>query len=304
MDSDSLARQLSEQLRIENPELFALMREDSAEYHLFLSRYADSSPDNPERRNFIDTMRVHDSIRDSKIHEWTPGLLSRGTPLELMAASELIFSPQLQGMMVGRVPTEKDTSYAWDAYQLASRAVSLGKPGASEIARLALGFYAMNHGKRVNSDSIINSLVGNKRSQISNRKDAAMSPRVADAGWLPSYSAAIAEAKRTGQKIFVDFSGYTCTNARAMEQTIFAREDVKELLTHFVLARLYTDNGTSLDDSNRDLESSRFHTIAQPFYAIVSPSDKILASFPGFTRDAEAFKRFLQLDKKYRWKKG
>ena len=115
--------------------------------------------------------------------------------------------------------------------------------------------------------------------------------------WIPSYTTALVEAKKTGKNIFIDFTGYTCTNCRAMEATIFSRQDVKQIFHNFVLARLYTDNGTPLNDSNRDMEENRFNTIALPFYVIVSPDDKPLATFPGFTRDADAFKNFLALQK-------
>ncbi len=115
--------------------------------------------------------------------------------------------------------------------------------------------------------------------------------------WLPSYPAALAEAKRTGKNIFIDFTGYTCTNCRAMEATVFSRADVKQMFQKFVLARLYTDNGTPLNDTNRDIEENRFNTIALPYYVIVSPDDKPLATFPGFTRNVDDFKSFLLLQK-------
>ena len=63
---------------------------------------------------------------------------------------------------------------------------------------------------------------------------------------------------------------------------------------NFVLARLYTDNNTPLNDSNRTMEESRFNTIALPFYVIVSPDDKPLGTFPGYTRDVESFKSWLR----------
>ena len=118
----------------------------------------------------------------------------------------------------------------------------------------------------------------------------------AAASWISSYPEALAEAKRTGKNIFIDFTGYTCTNCRAMEATVFIRPDVQQIFGNFILARLYTDNGTPLNDSNRSIEESRFNTIALPYYVIVSPQDKPLATFPGFTRNVEAFKSFLKLD--------
>ena len=112
--------------------------------------------------------------------------------------------------------------------------------------------------------------------------------------WYPRYSEALAEAKRTGKNVFIDFTGYQCTNCRAMEATIFKQMAVKDLFKEYVLARLYADDGSPLNDSNRTMEETRFNTIAQPYYAILSPDDKPLATFPGFTRDLNAFVSFLK----------
>ena len=131
-------------------------------------------------------------------------------------------------------------------------------------------------------------------SQVGGQQQQQQQMQVQAARWLDSYPAALAEAKKTGKNIFIDFTGYTCTNCRAMEATVFARQDVKQMFGNFILARLYTDNGTPLNDSNRTMEESRFNTIALPYYVIVSPDDKPLGSFPGFTRDAESFKTFLK----------
>jgi thiol:disulfide interchange protein len=119
-----------------------------------------------------------------------------------------------------------------------------------------------------------------------------------EAKWFGSYTDALAEAKRTGKNVFIDFTGYTCTNCRAMEASMFSRPDVKDLFQDFVLARLYTDNGTPLNDSNRTMEETRFSTIALPYYVIMSPDDKSLETFPGYTRDDAAFKTFLTTHRK------
>jgi len=79
-----------------------------------------------------------------------------------------------------------------------------------------------------------------------------------------------------------------------MEATIFKQQEVLGLFKQFVLARLYADDGSPLNDSNRTMEEARFNTIAQPFYVIISPDDKPLATFPGFTRDLNAFVSFLK----------
>lgn len=127
---------------------------------------------------------------------------------------------------------------------------------------------------------------------------AAGSVPVPEPVWHERYTDALAEAKKTHKNVFVDFTGYTCTNCRAMEATVFSRPDVKNIFSQFVLARLYMDDGTPLNDSNRDMEEARFNTSAMPFYVIVSPNDEPLGTFPGFTRDVDAFKSFLRLDRK------
>lgn len=112
--------------------------------------------------------------------------------------------------------------------------------------------------------------------------------------WHPRLNEALNEAKRTGKNVFIDFTGYQCTNCRAMESSIFRKPEVVGLFKEYILARLYTDDGSPLNDSNRTMEEERFSTIAQPYYVILSPDDKQIASFPGFTRDLDAFLSFLK----------
>lgn len=115
--------------------------------------------------------------------------------------------------------------------------------------------------------------------------------------WHPRYADALEEAKKTGKNIFVDFTGYTCVNCRAMEAQVFSKTEVQDIFKDFVLARLYTDDGSPLNDSNQFMEESRFNTIALPFYAIISPDDKPLGTFPGYTRDHMSFISFLNKNK-------
>jgi hypothetical protein len=40
--------------------------------------------------------------------------------------------------------------------------------------------------------------------------------------------------------------------------------------------------------------NGRFSTVAIPYYAIVDPDEKVVASFPGLTRDPAEFLKFLR----------
>jgi thiol:disulfide interchange protein DsbD len=116
--------------------------------------------------------------------------------------------------------------------------------------------------------------------------------------WYPRLKEAAAEAKRTGKNVFIDFTGYVCQNCRAMELSIFKKQEVIDLFKDYTLARLYTDDGSPLNDSNQTLEESRFATIALPYYVILSPDEKQLATFPGYTTDLNAFLSFLKNNSK------
>ena len=112
--------------------------------------------------------------------------------------------------------------------------------------------------------------------------------------WLSNYQEALVQAKEQERPVFVDFTGYTCTNCRWMEANMFVLDKVQELFSQFVLVRLYTD-GTELEhEENLRFEQDRFGTIALPLYAVMSPQDKILGTFPGLTRNREEFINFLE----------
>ncbi len=113
--------------------------------------------------------------------------------------------------------------------------------------------------------------------------------------WIENdYQGALAKAKAENKLLFVDFTGYTCTNCRWMEANIFPKREVEAELSNFVLARLYTDDGTELNNRHQAFEQDNFGTVALPFYAILDGDGKTVATFPGLTRNAQEFVDFLQ----------
>ncbi|MFB3903849.1 MAG: protein-disulfide reductase DsbD family protein [Acidobacteriota bacterium] len=112
--------------------------------------------------------------------------------------------------------------------------------------------------------------------------------------WLDSYAEGLETARRENRPVFVDFTGYTCTNCRWMESNMFPQLGVQSLLSRFVLVRLYTDGPEAVHERNLEFERERFGTIALPYYAIMSPDDQVIATFPGLTRDPSAFVSFLK----------
>ena len=108
-----------------------------------------------------------------------------------------------------------------------------------------------------------------------------------------NYQAALEKAKETGKPLFIDFTGYTCTNCRWVEANLFKRDDIRALMNQYVLVRLYTDRRVESNKRNRQMQIDRFKTIDLPFYVLMTPDDKPISETL-FTRDAELFKSFLR----------
>jgi thiol:disulfide interchange protein len=111
---------------------------------------------------------------------------------------------------------------------------------------------------------------------------------------LNDYSAAQTAARTSGKLVFVDFTGYTCTNCRWMEANIFSRPDVGAELGQFVLARLYTDGDGAIYERQQAFQEKTFGTVALPLYAVLDADGNVRATFSGLTRNPADFIAFLR----------
>jgi len=112
--------------------------------------------------------------------------------------------------------------------------------------------------------------------------------------WMENnYAGALSAARATGKPVFVDFTGYTCTNCRWMEANMFSRPEVAQRIGEFVRLRLYTDGDGALYEQQQNFEKQRFGTIALPYYALLTPTGETIATFPGLTRNSAEFLTFL-----------
>lgn len=127
---------------------------------------------------------------------------------------------------------------------------------------------------------------------------AAGATRAGGAGelsWLVNdYDGALAEARRTSRRVFVDFTGYTCTNCKWMETNMFPRDDVRAELEKFVRLRMYTDGAGEIFQRQQRRQQAMFKTVALPYYAILEADGTPVATFPGLTRDPAEFVTFLK----------
>ena len=110
--------------------------------------------------------------------------------------------------------------------------------------------------------------------------------------WYTELEEAFSAAQSENKPIFIDFTGYTCTNCRWMETNIFTLDEVKNRFEKYILLALYTDGGNNYREKQQ-YEIDRFGTAALPFYVLLTKDDLEIATFPGMTRDVQKFVNFL-----------
>jgi len=113
--------------------------------------------------------------------------------------------------------------------------------------------------------------------------------------WMKNqYREALAKARAENKLVFINFTGYACTNCHWMKANMFPKPEITGLLKDFVLVDLYTDGTDAPSEQNQQLEEKRFGTVAIPFYVIVDPDEHTIATFPGLTRNVSEFVGFLK----------
>ena len=118
-------------------------------------------------------------------------------------------------------------------------------------------------------------------------------PESGSTEWIENLDDAFEIAKKDNKLIFIDFTGYTCTNCRWMEINIFELPEVRELFNSYVLVKLYTDGKDPKHTKNREMEIKRFKTAALPFYVILNSNDEVVSTFPGMDTNKQKFIDFL-----------
>jgi thiol:disulfide interchange protein DsbD len=113
--------------------------------------------------------------------------------------------------------------------------------------------------------------------------------------WMKNqYREALDRARREGKLVFVNFTGYACANCHWMKANMFTRPEIAAALGGFVLVDLYADGTDQASEDNQKLELEKFNTVAEPYYAILDADEKVIATFPGLTKDPAEFMAFLQ----------
>ena len=129
----------------------------------------------------------------------------------------------------------------------------------------------------------------------------------------------LAYAKQVNKPVLIDFTGWNCANCRKMEENVWNKPGVTELIRDkYVLISLFTDDRnklkqpyapytSSFDNKLKDTEGKmwadfeaiHFNKNSQPFYVLATPDLKILNPPVAYTPVIKEYQNFLScgLDK-------
>jgi thiol:disulfide interchange protein DsbD len=125
------------------------------------------------------------------------------------------------------------------------------------------------------------------------------------------YEQGLACAKKQNKPVFLVFKGHACSNCKKMESSVWTNPEVQKMLAEkYVIVELYTDDRTTLDESewitseldgkvkkkmgkkNLDLLISKYKTNSIPFHVIIEPDGTEMKM--GVTFDEDEFKAFVK----------
>lgn len=130
------------------------------------------------------------------------------------------------------------------------------------------------------------------------------------------YEEGLAAAKQQNKPILLDFTGWSCTNCRKMEASVWADAEVlKRLKNDYILISLYVDDKTALAENEKytstfsgrtiktigqkwsDFQASTIGTNSQPYYVLLDTEGKQLVAPQAFNLDISNYIRFLDSGK-------
>jgi thiol:disulfide interchange protein DsbD len=133
---------------------------------------------------------------------------------------------------------------------------------------------------------------------------------------INDYEKAVELAKAEHKPILIDFTGWACTNCRNMEEHVWPKPGIQELIKNdYILVSLYVDDRKALPDDEQylyttsdgskkairtvgdkfaTLQSESFRSASQPFYVLISPEQRLLTKPVGYTPDPEAYAQWLR----------
>jgi len=130
------------------------------------------------------------------------------------------------------------------------------------------------------------------------------------------YEEGLAYAKSVNKPILIDFTGWSCTNCRKMEASVWSDKEVLQRLREdYVIISLYVDDKTELTSEEKyissfsgkkvntigqkwsDFQASKFGTNSQPYYVIADHEGAVLVPPQAYNLDIGNYVNFLDKGK-------
>lgn len=127
------------------------------------------------------------------------------------------------------------------------------------------------------------------------------------------YDKALTHAKQVDKPLMIDFTGWSCVNCRKMEENVWIKPDIKQLIEdEYILVSLYVDEKEKLPKDERyvsdfsgqkvttvgnkwsDFQATRFGANSQPYYVLLDENGEKLIEPKGYTPDPKAYEAFLE----------
>jgi thiol:disulfide interchange protein DsbD len=143
--------------------------------------------------------------------------------------------------------------------------------------------------------------------------DSFLLPEPGDLQWSADLRRTLDDARAKDGRVFVDFTGVTCTNCSLNEKNVFIKPEVRELFKKYSLVQVYTDTIPKVfydtdpgrtrrnqdADANQEFELKVFGTEQLPLYVILKPEPNGKTAVVGVYRegkinDEPAFIEFLK----------
>ncbi len=129
---------------------------------------------------------------------------------------------------------------------------------------------------------------------------------------IQDLEAGIAEAKKSGKPILLDFTGWACVNCRKMEENVWPK--LEKLMEEYTLISLYVDEDIKLPKEEQFayelngkkkrvrtvgnkwsfLETDCFLTNTQPYYVLLNHEGEHLTAPKAYTPDVAEYATFLE----------
>lgn len=128
------------------------------------------------------------------------------------------------------------------------------------------------------------------------------------------YDKGLAYAKKVGKPVMIDFTGHACVNCRKMEQNVWVKPNVLDILKNdVVLISLYVDDKRKLKDEDivdsklkpgkklkyigqkwSELQTIKYKANTQPMYVLMDHNEENLIDPVAYTPDVEEYHTWLK----------